>query len=126
VDAYLAAQPDGARQVLARVRDTIRKALRGAEETMSYRIPTYKRDGRAVLYFAGWKEHFSIYPATDRVIESFARELQPYEVHKGTIRFPFGRPVPLALIARIAKLRAKESAERAKSKGKATSRRRAK
>jgi uncharacterized protein YdhG (YjbR/CyaY superfamily) len=67
-----------------------------------------------VLYFAGWKRHYSLYPATKRVIAAFTDDLAPFEVNKGTIRFPLSRPVPVKLIERIAKLRAREVAERAK------------
>jgi uncharacterized protein YdhG (YjbR/CyaY superfamily) len=72
--------------------------------------------GGPVLYFAGWKRHYSLYPATDHVVEAFKDDLAPYEVDKGTIRFPFSEPVPVKLIERIAKFRAKEVAEREKAK----------
>jgi uncharacterized protein YdhG (YjbR/CyaY superfamily) len=116
VDEYMAAQADGARPTLRSVRAAIRKALPGSEETMSYGIPTYRVDGRAVIYFAGWKQHYSVYPATSRVIAALEDELKPYEVEKGTIRFPFSGRVPARLIARIAKLRAQEDAERTRTK----------
>jgi uncharacterized protein YdhG (YjbR/CyaY superfamily) len=65
-----------------------------------------------MLYFAGWKQHYSLYPATDRVVATFKDELAPYEIRKGTIRFPLSQPVPVKLIARIAKFRAKEVGSR--------------
>jgi uncharacterized protein YdhG (YjbR/CyaY superfamily) len=108
VDDYLAAQPPSSQRVLAGVRRAIAKAVPGAEESISYNLPTYKLHGRPVVYFAGWKEHISLYPSTARVVAAFARELAPYEVEKGTIRFPLSGTVPLRLIARIAKLRAQE------------------
>ena len=108
VDEYMAAQPEDVRAILQRVRSTIRKALPGAEEVISYQIPAYKLHGGAALYFAGWKKHFSLYPATDQMVEAFKDELAPYEVDKGTIRFPLSEPVPVKLIERIAKFRAKE------------------
>lgn len=116
VDEYIATKPDGVQAILKRVRNAIRKAVPGADEVISYQIPAFKLDGKAVLYFAGWKEHYSLYPATDRVVEEFKDELAPYEVSKGTIRFPLSRPVPVSLIGRIAELRAKEARERAAAK----------
>jgi uncharacterized protein YdhG (YjbR/CyaY superfamily) len=83
---------------------------------ISYKIPTYKLNGRPVLYFAGWKQHYSLYPATDHVVAAFKDDLAPYEVNKGAIRFPLSEPVPVKLIERIAKFRAKEVAEREKAK----------
>jgi len=116
VDEYIATQPEDVQAILQRVRSAIRKAVPGAEEVISYQIPAYKLHGGPVLYFAGWKQHFSLYPVTDHVVEAFQADLAPYKVGKGTIRFPLSQPVPVKLIERIAKFRAKEAAERAKPK----------
>src|SRR5688500_7364572 len=116
IDAYVAGFPATVQRVLKRVRRTIRKAIPEAEEVISYRMPTYKMYGRPVLYFAGWKEHYSLYPATERIAATFERELAPYEVSKGTIRFPLSEPVPVELIERIALHRAREVAERETAK----------
>ena len=116
VGEYIASQPAAVQGILKRVRSTIRKAVPVAEEVISYHIPTYKLRGGPVIYFAGWKQHHSLYPATERLVAAFKDGLEPYEVNKGTIRFPFSEPVPVKLIERIAKFRAKEVAERAKAK----------
>jgi uncharacterized protein YdhG (YjbR/CyaY superfamily) len=116
VDEYIASQPEAAQGVLKRVRSIIRKAVPGVEEMISYKIPAYKLHGGPVLYFAGWRQHYSLYPTTDRVVAAFRDELAPYEVSKGTIRFPLSGPVPVKLIERIAKFRAKEVVERGKAK----------
>jgi uncharacterized protein YdhG (YjbR/CyaY superfamily) len=109
VTEYIASRPKEARSVLRKLRATIRKAVPRADEVISYQIPAYKLNGRAVLYFAGWKKHYSIYPATKRLIAAFKDELAPYEVNnKGTVRFPLSAPVPVKLIAALAKFRAKE------------------
>jgi len=110
VDDYIASQPEAVRGILERVRSTIRRALPGAEETISYRIPAYKLPNGAVLYFAGWKRHYSLYPAGERLVAAFKDELAPFEISKGTIRFPLSQPVPVKLIGGIAKFRAKEGA----------------
>jgi uncharacterized protein YdhG (YjbR/CyaY superfamily) len=116
VDEYLASQPEDTRAVLIKVRNAICKAIPRAEETISYQLPTYKLNGRAVIYFAGWKDHYSIYPATAAIVTALGDDLAPYEVEKGTIRFPFTGRVPVKLIAAIAKLRAREAATRPKKK----------
>lgn len=113
VDEYISSQPEAVRGVLSRLRDTIRKAVPEAEESISYGIPTYKLGGERVLYFAAWKKHYSLYPITGRVIAALKAELAPYEVDKSTIRFAYTQPVPVKLIRRIAKFRAKEAVERA-------------
>ena len=116
VDDYITSQPEARRAALEEVRNTVRKALPGAEEVISYKIPAYKLNGGIVLYFAGWTKHYSLYPAGDRLVAAFKKELAPYELSKGTIRFPLSEPVPAKLIERIAKFRAKEQREKAKSK----------
>jgi uncharacterized protein YdhG (YjbR/CyaY superfamily) len=116
VDEYIASQPEAARDKLERVRSIIRKALPEAEETISYQIPAYKLDGQAVIYFAGWKRHYSLYPANGRVKAAFETEITQYRLSKGTIRFPLSDPIPAKLIERIVKFRAKETAENGSSK----------
>lgn len=121
VDEYIASFPRAVQEVLERVRNAIRKAVPGAEEAISYRIPTYRLHGRYVIYFAGWKQHYSLYPANERLVSAFRDDLAPYEFNdKGTIRFPLSQPVPVKLIAAIAKFRAREVAEREKGKKPAT------
>jgi uncharacterized protein YdhG (YjbR/CyaY superfamily) len=120
VDEYIASQPEAVRDILGRVRSALREAVPGAEEVISYKIPMYKLQGGPVLYFAGWKRHYSLYPATERVAAAFSEELASYEVNKGTIRFPLSEPIPVKLIGRIAKFRAKEVAGREKAKAAAS------
>ena len=116
VDEYLTTQPEAVQASLRRVRRAIRKAMPGADEAISYQIPTYKLHGAYVIYFAGWKKHYSLYPATRNLVVAFKEELAPYEVNKGTIRLPLSQPVPVRLIELIAKFLAKEAAARAKAK----------
>src|SRR5688572_1830719 len=117
VTAYIAGFPRPVQTVLRRVRSIIRKAVPGAEESISYQIPTYKLHGRPVLYFAAFKEHYSVYPSNTRLVAAFKDQLAGYKRSKGTIRFPLSEPIPGKLIERIAKFRAKEvaDAESAKS-----------
>lgn len=113
VAEYLAAQPPATRAVLRQVRAAIRKAIPGAQEVISYQIPAYTLPGGTAIYFAGWKEHFSIYPV-GAVAKALKKELAGRVVSKGTIRFRLDERVPVALIAKIAKLRAKETLARAR------------
>src|SRR5215467_13074742 len=117
VSEYIASKPKDAQAVLKRVRSTIRKALPAAEEVISYQIPAYKLNGVRVAYFAGWKHHYSFYPASGTVVAEFKDELVPYELSKGTIKFPLSEPVPVDLIERIVKFRAEQVAALEKGKG---------
>src|SRR4249920_614971 len=89
IDEYIATFPPDVQPILQRVRSTIRKAVPKAEEAISYQIATFKLHGSYVVYFAGWKEHYSLYPASSRLVAAFKDDLASYEVKKGTIRFPF-------------------------------------
>ena len=117
VTAYIAGFPAPARTTLKRVRSVIRRAVPAAEEMISYQIPAYKLHGRPVLFFAAWKEHYSLYPSNARLVAAFKDQLSKYELSKGTIRFPLSEPVPARLIERIAKFRAKEIVEAHMAKG---------
>ena len=108
VDEYIASQPDGVREMLECVRCAIRRAAPEADEGISYKMPVYKLRGKPVLFFAGWKQHYSLYPAGDQLVEAFKDDLAPFEVLKGTIRFPLSKPVPEELIEQLAKFRANQ------------------
>lgn len=110
VDEYIATFPKEVQAVLEKVRATIRKAVPDAEESISYRIAAYRFHGR-LIYFAAFQNHYSLYPATQLLNDAFEQQLTPYEVSKGTIRFPYGRPVPVRLIGALAKHRAAENLE---------------
>jgi uncharacterized protein YdhG (YjbR/CyaY superfamily) len=118
VPDYIAAQPEAARPALTQVRNAIRKALPEAEELISYNMPTYKLDGVIVIHFAGWKQHYSLYPTGARLQAAFRKELAACKINKSTIRFPLSEPVPVRLIQRIVEFRIAETARRAKSRKK--------
>ncbi len=106
VDEYIAAQPEAIRPKLDQVRATIRKAVPEAVEGIGYRMPGYKLYGKPMLYFAGFKEHYSLFAASGSFFGTLENELKGFELRKGTVHFPLTKPVPVKLIARVAKLRA--------------------
>jgi uncharacterized protein YdhG (YjbR/CyaY superfamily) len=117
VNEYIASKPKDVRVILERVRGAIRTAVPAAEEAISYRMPVYMLDGVPVLYFAGWKHHYSLYPASDALVAVFRDELARYQRTRGTIRFPLSEPVPVPLIERLARFRAEQLTTRDKGKG---------
>jgi len=106
VDEYIAAQPEAVRPKLEQVRAAIRRAVPDAMEGIGYRMPVYRLDGKPMLYFAGFKEHYSLFAASGAFFAALEDELRGYELRKGTVHFPLTKPVPVRLISRIAKLRA--------------------
>jgi uncharacterized protein YdhG (YjbR/CyaY superfamily) len=116
VDDYIAAQPKNVQVALRRVRSIVRKAVPTAVEVISYQMPTFKVAEGAFLCVGGWKEHYSLYPASDALIAAFKGALTPYRASKGTLRFPLSEAVPVTLIERIAKFQARDAARRAKAR----------
>ena len=112
ISEYIAGFPKDTQKILKQIRTTIKKAAPGAEETISYAIPTFKLKGRHLVYFAGYKNHISLYPAP-RGNEAFKKELSVYKGGKGTVQFPLDKPLPLNLITRIVKFKIKENLEKA-------------
>ena len=117
IDEYIAGFPGDVQEILEKIRMTIRTAAPEAEETISYRIPTFTQKGKYLIYFAAYKKHIGLYPAP-RGSEKLKKELSGYEGGKGTVRFPLDKPIPFGLIKRIVKFRVKENLERAKAIGK--------
>ncbi len=105
VDDYIGSLPAEVRTVLERVRETVRAAVPGAGEAISYDIPTVTLDGRALLHFAGWKQHISLYPAPSGDAD-FERRVAPFRSGKGTLKFLLAEPIPYDLIGEVAALQA--------------------
>src|SRR6059058_5606618 len=106
VDEYMAAQSEAVREKLEQVRAAIRRAVPEAVEGIGYRMPGDKLNGKPMLYFAGFKEHYSLFAASGTFFAALEDELKGYELGKGTVHFPLTKAVPIKLIIRIAKLRA--------------------
>ena len=100
VDDYISNFPPETQTVLQEVRRTILVAAPGAQESISYQIPTFTIGGRPVVYLAGWKKHISIYPIP-QLDDTLERQVTPYLSGKGTVKFPLGKPIPHELITTL-------------------------
>ena len=105
IDEYIKTFPRDIQKILKTVRQTIIKSAPTAEEAISYQIPTFKLNGNLV-HFAAYKNHIGFYPGSE-AIKVFKREIVSYKSSKGAIQFPIDKPIPLALIHKIVKLRVK-------------------
>jgi uncharacterized protein YdhG (YjbR/CyaY superfamily) len=108
VDGYLADLPEDARATLEKVRAAMRGAAPRAEEKIGYGMPGFYLSGHPLAYYAAFKEHCSLFPASPAVIERLADDLQGYGLAKGTIRFPIGEPLPRPLVKKIVKAKLEE------------------
>lgn len=112
---YISWFPKEMQTLLQQVRNTIKKAAPGAEEKISYGIPAFNLNNRYLIYFAGFKNHVSVYPAP-RQSEEFKEKLAKYKGGKGTVQFPLDKPLPLGLITQIVKFKVKENKEKTNAK----------
>ncbi|MBN2335713.1 DUF1801 domain-containing protein [Candidatus Bathyarchaeota archaeon] len=110
VDEYIAGFPEDTQEILEKLRHVIRESAPDAEETISYRMPTFRLKGNLV-HFAAHKKHVGFYP-TPSAITAFEEELAPYETSKGSIRFPIDKPIPFDLVKRIVEFRVNEVLEK--------------
>jgi uncharacterized protein YdhG (YjbR/CyaY superfamily) len=115
VDAYIAAAPKAVQPMLRELRQAIRSAAPKAEEKISYRMPFYAYHGR-LIYFAAHKTHVGMYPIIGREKDLYAKELKPYMAAKATLQFPIGQAIPIALVKKVVKERAKENEANAPGK----------
>ncbi len=110
IDEYIAGFPTDVQVILQKIRNIIRKAAPDAEEAIKYQVPTFVLNGNLV-HFAAFQKHIGFYP-TPSGIEEFKDELSAYHTAKGSVQFPFDKPVPFDLIRRIVKFRAKQAREK--------------
>lgn len=114
IDEYIAGFPPEVQALLEKIRATVRRAAPEAEETISYRMPTFRLHGNLV-HFAAFKKHIGFYP-TPTGTEKFRQALSVYKGAKGSVQFPLDEPIPFALISKIVKFRVKENLARARAK----------
>jgi uncharacterized protein YdhG (YjbR/CyaY superfamily) len=106
---YLAALPEAPRAALEKLRKTIKAAAPEATETISYQMPTFRLRGRFLVSYAAFKDHCSLFPASEAVLEALGEELRPYFSGKGTIRFTVDKPLPSSVVKKIMKTRIEEN-----------------
>lgn len=116
IDAYIAEFPAEVQLLLEQIRATIKNTAPEATEAISYGMPTFKQNGNLV-HFAAHKQHIGFYPLPSSIIH-FRAELAEYPQAKGSVQFPFNKPLPLNIVSEIVKFRLQENNEKAASKRK--------
>jgi uncharacterized protein YdhG (YjbR/CyaY superfamily) len=109
VDAYIAALADDRRGPMTDLRETIRAAAPEAVEVITYKMPGFNAHGSFLVSYDAFKQHYSLFPWNDEMVEELGDEIQPYVKGRGTLQFPASKPLPLDLIRRIIEIRVRQS-----------------
>ncbi|MFO1459417.1 MAG: DUF1801 domain-containing protein [Verrucomicrobiota bacterium] len=118
VDEYLDALDAVRRSTLLTLREHIRRSAPGAEECLSYSLPAFRLNGRALVAYGAARNHCALYPMSSSVLAAFRDRLGAYDTSKGTLRFPIDRPIPASLLRQIVRARIAENAAAAERAGK--------
>jgi uncharacterized protein YdhG (YjbR/CyaY superfamily) len=114
IDEYIAGYPEDIQDLLHKIRSTINKAAPEAEEVISYGMPAFKLNG-LLVWVAAHSKHIGFYPKASG-IAAFKNELSIYKGAKGSVQFPYDKPLPLKLITKIVKFRVAENLQKTKTK----------
>jgi len=114
VDTYLATLPDDRRAWMQALRETIRAAAPDAVEVITYKMPGFESNGTFLVSYDTYKRHYSLFPASEAVIETCGEALVPYLTGRGTISFPVGTPVPTELVTKVVQVRLAENEARSR------------
>jgi uncharacterized protein YdhG (YjbR/CyaY superfamily) len=109
IDAYLAGVSPATRALLQKLRKTIRAVAPKAEECISYGIPAFRLNGRALVFFGAWANHCAFYPGSSTTLKKFRGDLKGFQITKGTIRFSPDNPLPITLVKKLVKARIAEN-----------------
>jgi uncharacterized protein YdhG (YjbR/CyaY superfamily) len=115
IDEYIELFSEEVGKKLQTLRHVIREEVPDAEETISYKMPTFKRSGSYVAYFAAHKNYISLYPISPDIER--VKGISKYKKHQGTLQFPLDQPLPVLLIRQVVKLMAIENTRRTERKG---------
>jgi uncharacterized protein YdhG (YjbR/CyaY superfamily) len=113
VDAYVASLAPERAAAIEQLRQAIRAAAPEAVELISYDMPAFKTHGQFLVSYAAFKAHYSLFPASQAVIDGLGEDIAPYLFGSGTIRFAANRPLPLDLVRRVVEIRCLENDEEA-------------
>ena len=111
--AYLARVPADARKSLQRLRRDIKAAAPGAEDCISYGLPSFRLNGRLLVCYKAARSHCSFHPMSTSVIRAHAKDLESYSTSPGTVRFRPGKALPVMLVRKLVKTRIAELNNRA-------------
>jgi uncharacterized protein YdhG (YjbR/CyaY superfamily) len=112
IDEYLNLIDESQKMVLENLRQIIKRVVPKTQEIISYGMPAFKYQGYTLVYFAACKNHCGFYPGSAATIIKLSDELKGYKTTKGSIHFPYNKPLPKALIKKVVLLRIQENLDK--------------
>jgi uncharacterized protein YdhG (YjbR/CyaY superfamily) len=109
IDEYIAAAPKEAQAKLQELREILKAAAPSAKENIKWGQPVLETN-RILFSFSAYTSHLNFMP-TRSTLEHFTEELAEYNTGKDTIQFSYDKPLPIALIKKIAAFRVAEVSE---------------
>jgi uncharacterized protein YdhG (YjbR/CyaY superfamily) len=111
IDDYLRGLPEDRRAALEDLRAKIRAIVPEAEECISYRMPAFRVNGVVIAGFRATAKGCSYYPFSGATLRSLARDVGRHDQTKGALHFPSDKPLPIALVRKLIKVRIAETTE---------------
>lgn len=109
IDARLAALEEPKRSTLEEVRRRILEIIPEAEQCISYNMPCFKVEGKAVAGFDAFTHHLSYFPHSGHVFQEMQDALTDFTVTKGSLHFPVDEPLSRELIAQLLHIRMQQA-----------------
>jgi uncharacterized protein YdhG (YjbR/CyaY superfamily) len=117
IDEYIATLAEDRRGPMEELRRAVKVAAPEAIETIAYKMPAFRSHGDQFLVsFDAYKRHYSLFPASEAVVDALGARIRPYLAGQGTIGFPADRPIPTDLVTEIVRIRFAENAAAASSR----------
>jgi uncharacterized protein YdhG (YjbR/CyaY superfamily) len=108
IDRYLATLDEPKRSTLEALRESILEILPEAEQGISYGVPAFKVNGKAVAGFAAFKNHLTYLPHSGSVLATLQDDTAPYETSKGSLKFAVDKPLSKRLVKKLVSARMRE------------------
>jgi uncharacterized protein YdhG (YjbR/CyaY superfamily) len=108
VEQYLSWLDPPERAALDDLRAAIHAAAPTATEGISYSMAAFLVEGRGLVCYAAFQDHYSLFPMSAKIVADHRDVLGERATGKGTIRFSYDERLPVTLVKKIVKARLAE------------------
>jgi uncharacterized protein YdhG (YjbR/CyaY superfamily) len=112
IDDYLANIEEPQKSTLYSLRRRILEIIPNAEEGITYRVPTFKVDGKGIAGFAAYKNHCTYFPMSGSVLSQLDEDVARYKISRGALQFAVDKPLPRTLVKKLIRVRLAEASSK--------------